>query len=111
MIDLEHASVDIFQTAMANGFWHLDEGEEFPFYAYKLAMIHSEATEVLEAIRKDKGQHEVVEEIADILIRTLDLYIGLKQFGEIDPDLSLEKVLADKVEYNKTRPVKHGVRG
>lgn len=117
MSDLEQLSKDIFTNAVNKGFWDGAElmdsrGEEkFPFFAYKLMMIDSEVTEVMEAIRKEKGGLEVVKELADIQIRLLDLYYGLKVFGEISSDLSLEKVLADKVEYNAERPQKHGVRG
>lgn len=114
MIDLEELAYEINNTASSNGFWETERqpAELFPFYAYKLGMIHSEVTEVLEALRKRKGSHEVVEEIADILIRVLDLYVGLYVDKEIDrEDFKLEKILRDKVDYNKTRPVKHGVRG
>lgn len=99
-------------TAKNKGFWdgfHYDDS--FTFYASKLALVHSEVTEVLEAIRKDKGDQEVVEELADVIIRTLDLYEGLIATGEIDSSISLDKVLYDKSLYNMARPERHGVRG
>ena len=71
-------------------------------------MVVSEAVEVMEAIRKDKGKQEVADEMADILIRTLDLYAGLVENGYTD--ISLDKALEDKVSFNKGRPERHGVR-
>lgn len=110
MIDLKELSADCFANAWEKGFWEVQSGEKFPFYAYKLQMITSEVTEIMEAIRKEKGEEEVAKEFADVIIRLVDLWQGLVAFGEIS-DLSLEQILMDKVEYNKTRPVKHGVRG
>ena len=71
-------------------------------------MIVSEVTEVMEAIRKDKGEEEITKEVADILIRTLDLYAGLVEAGYTR--LSLDNSLEEKTQFNKTRPEKHGVR-
>jgi NTP pyrophosphatase (non-canonical NTP hydrolase) len=68
----------------------------------------SEVTEVMEAIRKDKGEEEITKEVADILIRTLDLYAGLVEAGYTK--LSLDYALKEKTQFNKTRPEKHGVR-
>lgn len=87
----------------------MEEQDFFIFYAKQIAMIHSEATEILEALRKDKGEDAVVEEIADIIIRTLDLYKGLKvYYGEYP---SLDKILMRKSLTNQERPKLHGVRG
>ena len=72
-------------------------------------MIHSEVTEVLEAIRKSKGEKAVVEELADIIIRVLDLWAGLDSHGVTSS--SLHNVLLDKSEYNKSRPKLHGNLG
>ena len=77
-------------------------------YAAKLALIHSEVTEVLEALRKSQGIDKVTEEFADILIRTFDLYGTLVEDGEADPNLYA--VMRDKMETNKNRPAKHGNR-
>ena len=41
------------------------------FISKQLAMIHSEVSEVLEAIRKDKGDEEVVIELVDIWLECL----------------------------------------
>ena len=71
-------------------------------------MIVSEATEVMEAIRKSHGPEAVADEMADILIRTFDLYAGLVDAGHTT--ISLDYALQEKSNINKDRPQKHGVR-
>lgn len=94
-------------VAMDKGFW--DNYDESPneFICTKLALVHSEVTEVLEAIRKNKGDEEIMAEIADILIRTMDLYAGLNsRFFEKKQSLDLAVRL--KMEKNTNRPALHG---
>jgi NTP pyrophosphatase (non-canonical NTP hydrolase) len=74
----------------------------------QLMMIVSEAVEVMEAIRKNKGPEEVADEMADIIIRTLDLYAGLREEEYVNVDLQV--AFNNKTGYNKTRPEKHGVK-
>lgn len=97
---------EIHPTNRRNGFW--GEPEMMDKYVAKLGLIHSEVTEVLEALRKSQGADKVTEEFADILIRTFDLYAVLVDAGEADP--RLYKVMMDKIETNKTRKPKHGNR-
>jgi len=96
----------IHPTNVVKGFWN--EPEVMDKYAAKLALVHSEVTEVLEALRKSQGKDKVTEEFADILIRVLDLYGELVNTGEADPELY--KVMRNKMEENKNRPPKHGNR-
>lgn len=111
-MNLDTLAKRLHETARNKGFWDsFDENDPFIFYAKQLAMVHSEVTEVLEAIRKSKGELEVVTEMADIIIRILDLFEGLKLTGEISKDISLEKLLVEKSIVNSKRPQKHGVRG
>lgn len=112
-MNLDNMAEELHETASDKGFWdpklRMEDEDSFVFYAKQIAMIHSEATEVLEAIRKDMGQRQVVEELADILIRVLDLYAGLKRGGEVHD--SLHDVFLDKARYNMARPKMHNVRG
>jgi len=62
-----------------------------------LCLIHSEVSEALECYRDCK---HLGEELADIIIRTLDLSFNL----EIDIAREIER----KMEKNKSRPFKHG---
>lgn len=94
----------LHETAIEKGFW--DSPKNFDVFGNKLALVHSEVTEVLEAIRKNKGSEEVVEEMADVLIRTLDLYASMRNAGFITH--SLDEILFNKMEKNKNRPKLHG---
>jgi NTP pyrophosphatase (non-canonical NTP hydrolase) len=113
-MNLDQLAKTLHQTATEKGFWDFiynnqHAGHEFIFFSKQLAMVHSEVTEVLEALRKDKGQQAVVEELADIIIRVLDLYAGLQANGFVSA--SLDEVLSQKANFNSTRPRMHGVAG
>jgi NTP pyrophosphatase (non-canonical NTP hydrolase) len=112
-MNLDTLADRLHDTAQQKGFWEpisrMQEQDFFVFYSKQIAMIHSEATEILEALRKDKGDEAVVEEIADLIIRALDLYKGIKLYsGELP---SLDSVLMKKSLTNQDRPRLHGVRG
>lgn len=103
---LDALSAIIHQTAVEKGFW---DGEiNYDKLGNKLALVHSEVTEILEAIRKDKGSREIVEEISDVLIRLLDVYAAMMDAEMISE--SLDEVLDFKMDKNKSRPKLHGNR-
>lgn len=106
--DLDDVSFTLNANAREKGFWDADTPENRTiFYLKQIAMIHSECSEVLEAIRKEHGDNVVVEELADIIIRTLDLYAGMATDGYTK--LSLQKVMKSKMDKNVLRPRMHGV--
>jgi NTP pyrophosphatase (non-canonical NTP hydrolase) len=103
---LDNMAKDIHAVAVEKGFWP-DKIDDI-FITKQLMMIVSEAVEVMEAIRKDKGKQEVADEMADIVIRTLDLYQGLVDNGYVDQELQI--ALNNKTSFNKSRPERHGVK-
>lgn len=92
----------IYLNAKAHGFWpkNRNVGEA-------IALIHSEVSEGLEAHRHGNPPDDKVPqfdgltaELADAVIRIMDLGAGLK--------LPIGKAIVAKMLYNKTRPHKHG---
>lgn len=101
---LDALSALLHETAIEKGFW---DGEyNHDKIGNKLALVHSEVTEVLEAIRKSQGSEKIVEEIADIIIRILDVYAAMRNQEQVTH--SLDEILYNKIEKNKLRPKLHG---
>ncbi len=109
MNDLQRLAKKAHETSAEKGFWDQRGDADV---AVKIALIGCEASELLEAFRlPDRTAHcgksgcdldVVEEELADVLIRTLDLC----HFLGVDP----EAVVLEKMAYNATRPAKHGKR-
>lgn len=84
----------------AQGFWESDNTGE------KIALMHSELSEALEADRKNlpsdhiEGFSGLEEELADCIIRIFD-FAG-------HHDLRLAEAFTAKVLFNLSRPYKHG---
>lgn len=97
---------EFHEIAISKGFW--PEEVDDIFITKQLMMIVSETVEVMEAIRKDKGKYQIADEMADIIIRTLDLYAGLVEFDYTT--VSLDYAVSNKININKDRPERHGVR-
>lgn len=94
----------LHEIAIEKGFW--DGEKNFDKLGNKLALVHSEITEILEAIRKNKGSKETVEEMADVIIRLLDVYAAMRNENMVMH--SLDETLKEKININKQRPRLHG---
>ena len=101
---LDALSALLHETAKEKGFW--DGATNYDKLGNKLALVHSEVTEVLEAIRKNHGSEKVVEEMADVIIRLLDVYAAMRNEEMVLH--SLDEVLESKINKNKSRPKLHG---
>ena len=101
---LDALAATLHETAKEKGFWDGDYSHDK--IGNKLALVHSEVTEVLEAIRKSKGSQEIFEEMADVIIRLLDVYAAMRNEEQVLH--SLDEVLESKINKNKERPRLHG---
>ena len=84
------------ETARKHGFWKEDTIKED---GTRIALMHSELSEALEAIR-DGNDDQVGKELADCCIRIFD-YCGAK-------GINLGKAIVEKMERNRKRSYKHG---
>ncbi len=78
-----------------------------PSTAERIALMHSELSEALEADRQGDPQSEklpgrslLAEELADCVIRIMD-FAGYQ-------GIDLGSVIQEKIAYNEARPHKHG---
>lgn len=71
---LRRLSEAIHTNAKSKGFW--DEGRPCHDIGHQAALIHSEVSEFYEAWRTEAPQADLEEELADIVIRVLDLAQG-----------------------------------
>lgn len=96
-------SKNINQIANKHGFW---DGYSF---GDKIALTHTELSEAFEAHRHGNPKDEhiphhkaIVVELADAIIRILDM--------AEEYEYPIAEAMLDKIEFNETRPYKHGKR-
>lgn len=128
--DLQHAAYEI---AASKGFHSprlIDGVERDASFGERIALIHEETTEALMAHRNgadlylevDGKPEGILPELADIVIRVLDLAEELRRarITRRDPDIpgsnlpdlpTLAAVIQVKMAYNTRRPPGHGKHG
>ena len=95
-----------YKNSVEHGFWKADRD-----FGEIIALMHTELSEAFEEYRQGRELNEtyyedsgkpcgVPSELADVIIRIFDFCGG--------NDIDLEKIILEKMEYNKSRPYKHG---
>ena len=93
-------------NSVNHGFWEKERN-----FGEVIALMHTELSEAFEEYRHGRGFNEtyyengtkpcgIPSELADVVIRIFDFCGG--------NDIDLEKIILEKMEYNETRPYKHG---
>lgn len=98
----------VHNNAKNKGFWDGVDPTDPKVLGTKLMLITCELAEAFEEVRAGRPHHYwkdgkpegLAVELADVVIRTLDLAAAL--------NIDLYSVMRQKHEYNKTRPHKHG---
>jgi len=96
----------VHRTSISKGWWE-DCVPGTKDILYRIALIHSELGEGTEYTRKGNPPSEHIptysgleEEFADVVIRIMDIAMW---YG-----MDVEGAIASKVDFNRTRPYKHG---
>lgn len=121
VMNIDDAATEIHTDVYSHGFWNeaehttnilqnintqLSDKYEIDLKISKLGLVMSEVAEAIEAVRKRSMDDKITDmsgevvELADTVIRILD-YCGKY-------NLCLGEAIAKKLEYNSTRPYKHG---
>jgi len=91
------------RQAVISGFWEEEERNQ----AEMIALVHSELSELLEALRDDNPISEKIapfteaeEEVADVIIRLLDMSHAA--------GWDIDGAIMAKLNFNAARAYKHG---
>jgi NTP pyrophosphatase (non-canonical NTP hydrolase) len=101
-IEFDAVAQEVNQIAIEKGWWkgERNEGE-------LIALMHSELSEALEAIRNGNPPDDKIPEFTGVEAELADVIIRIMDMAAAKGYRVGEAVVA-KINYNKNRPYKHG---
>ncbi|MGE4536304.1 MAG: hypothetical protein AB7D37_04430 [Desulfovibrio sp.] len=100
-----HSFDTLAEEALANSIAHGwdDVGND----GEKIALMHSELSEALEALRQGNPQSDKIPELTSVDEELADVIIRIMIFARARK-LHVAEAVVEKAIYNRTRPFKHG---
>ena len=102
--EFNKVSKDVCDNAKLKGFW---DNDKVANCGTKIALMHSELSEALEALRIGNKPDEHIPEFLNIEVELADTIIRIMDYAYFN-NYKVGAAIIAKSEYNKNRPIKHG---